>query len=142
MDPPNGLPKWELFPWAFNRSLSVIRRPLVIRQRDNDTEVLWGIRHVYTASSHFFDLCTGGRLLATTPRLKQAIDRWRQRDAREFNNRVAALYEAHDDLLVRVRVKKIGSLRIERSRGQDLSDIDVLVADPRRRQLIVIERRR
>jgi hypothetical protein len=35
--------------------------------------------------------------------------------------------------------KKISRLRIERSRGQDLSDIDVLVAAPRRRQLIVIE---
>lgn len=139
MDPPNGLPKWELFPWAFNRSLSLIRRPLVIRERGDEVEVLWGVRHVYTASRHFFDLCTGGRLHATTPRLKQAIDRWRQRDAREFNNRVAELYEAHDDLVVRVRVKKIGGLRIERSPGQDLSDIDVLVADPRRRQLIVIE---
>ena len=30
-------------------------------------------------------------------------------------------------------------MRIERSRGQDLSDIDVLVADPRRRQLILLE---
>jgi hypothetical protein len=139
MDPPDGLPKSELFPWAFNRSLSLIRRPLVIRERGDGAEVLWGVRHVYTASRHFFDLCTGGRLRASTPRLTQAIDRWRQRDAREFNNRVAELYEAHDDLVVRVRVKKIGRLRIERSPGQDLSDIDVLVADARRRQLIVIE---
>lgn len=139
MDPPDGFSKTELFPWAFNRSLSFIRRPLVFRERDNEIDVVWGIRHVYTASRHFFDLSTGGRLRATTPRLKQAIDSWRQRDAREFNNRVAALYEGHGDLLVRVRVKKIGRLRIERSRGQDLSDIDVLVADRRRRQLIVIE---
>ncbi|HEX5247800.1 MAG TPA: hypothetical protein VFW41_11795 [Gaiellaceae bacterium] len=134
LDMPNGLPKWEAFPWAFNRTHSYVRRPLLAR----GDELIWGARHVYVASRFFVDLAAGGRLQARTKRLIQIINRWRQRDAREFNDRVAALYKSQR-LPVLVRVKKIGGLRIARESGETISDIDVLVADLKKRRLIVTE---
>lgn len=134
LDMPDGLPKWEAFPWAFNRSHSYVRRPLLAR----GDELIWGVRHTYGASRFFFDLATGGRLQARTMRLIRIINRWRQRDAREFNDRVAALYKSQG-LPVRERVKKIGGLHIARKSGETISDIDVLVADQQRRRLLVIE---
>ena len=43
------------------------------------------------------------------------------------------------DLIVRPQVKKIGKLRIERKPGEDLGDIDVLVADRAQRRLLGVE---
>lgn len=63
-----------------------------------------------------------------------------QRESAEaFNDKVADLYEGLRSFVVRKRVKKIGGRRLEHVPGHTLGDIDVLVADPRRRRLLAIE---
>jgi len=55
-----------------------------------------------------------------------------------FNDEVARLYQDVSPC-VRQRVKKVGRHRIQRPNGDDLGDIDVLVALPGRRKLIAVE---
>ena len=56
----------------------------------------------------------------------------------EFNDRVADLFEHNSAFRVRRRVGKFGSLKVSGPQG-DLGDLDVLVADLERRELLVIE---
>jgi hypothetical protein len=94
---------------------------------------------LFAASRYFFGLATNGRLAADSVELKRVMTARRSAEAREFNDRVALLLDEHRDSLVKTRVTKFGRTRIEKARGQLISDIDVLVADRRRRQLLLIE---
>jgi hypothetical protein len=129
----------EVYPWRFSRSLSYVRKPLLVRPGDREEEIVWGVRHVHAATRYLIDLCVGGRLRARTPEMQQFLSKIRNRDAEEFNTRIANLYRERPDLVVRERVRKIGHLRLVRPTGQDLGDIDVLVIDPPRRQILAIE---
>lgn len=129
----------DVYPWRFDRRLSYSRRPLILRRNAGADEVLWGTRHLFAASRYFFGLATNGRLKADSVELKRVMTSRRSAEAREFNDRVAQLLDEHRDSLVKTRVTKFGRTRIEKARGQLISDIDVLVADRRRRQLLLIE---
>jgi hypothetical protein len=129
----------DVYPWRFNRPLSYVRRPLLVRPSERGDEVVWGVRHCYVAHQYFGNLVINGYLKAESPRMRALIGRLRDEDGREFNKSVTELYERQAGLIVREQVKKIGHLRIERRPGEDLGDIDVLVADRTQRQLRAVE---
>lgn len=52
---------------------------------------------------------------------------------------MADVYETFPGWIVRRRVKKVAGLRIQRESGQDLGDVDVLAADPKKRVLWAVE---
>jgi hypothetical protein len=131
--------RWaEVAPWHFNRPLSYVRRPLVLRAGSDGEEVVWGNRHVYTASRHFFFLCAGGRLPAESREMKSLLSKWRGDDARAFNDQVADVFRSRN-MPTFVRVKKIAGLSIERVPGELLTDIDVLAIDRARKTIHVVE---
>jgi len=128
----------DVYPWKFNRPLSYLRRPFLLRERDGELEVIWGIRHLYKASEYLIYLCLNGRLKAQNNEMKQVMSGLRNQEGEEFNDQVADLLEQDPKLIVHRRVKKIGKLEIKGEKGL-LGDIDVLVADPKRLRLRVIE---
>jgi hypothetical protein len=129
----------DIYPWRFNRRLSYVRRPLLVRPTERGDEVVWGVRHCYVAHQYLGGLVIDGYLKAESPRMRALIGRLRDEDGREFNKSVTELFERQEGLVVRSQVKKIGRLRIERRPSEDLGDIDVLVADRARRRLRAVE---
>ncbi len=116
----------DVYPWKFNRALSYLRRPFLLRERDEKTEVLWGIRHLNTVSQYLVYLCLNGRLKAKSSEMKQVMSVVRNEQTKEFNNEVADLLEQNTTLIVRRRVKKIGKSKIQGEQGV-LGDVDVLL---------------
>lgn len=138
--PPTGFDGTDVYPWRFNRGLSYLRRPLLVRAANGGAEeVVWGIRHSQGAAWYLMDLCLGGRLKAETDDMKRLISETQGRDAKEFEDRVAAFYEGKPGWVAQKRVKNVAGLRVEREPGQDLGDIDVLAADTRSRVLWAVE---
>lgn len=131
--------KEDIYPWRFNRSLSYIRRPFIIRNGPSGVEVLWGIRHLHDAGHNLFALITSGRLKANSKEMKIILSEINDNRAINFNNKVFNLFEQNPDLIVKKNIKKIGKKHIRDSKGLDLGDIDVLVANPKKRLLEVIE---
>lgn len=129
----------DIYPWRFNRALSYVRRPLVVRPSEQGDEVVWGVRGCYVAHQYLGNLVINGYLKAESPRMRALAGRLRDEDGRQFNKSVTELFEQHEGLIVRSQVKKIGRQRIQRRPGEDLGDIDVLVADLAAQRLRAIE---
>jgi hypothetical protein len=132
----------DVYPWRYNRALSYLRRPFLIRHGDSDqnpvVEVLWGIRHLNSFWKNITALCREGRLRARSKEMVRLMGEFNRRRGDKFNDEVADVFAQNPRLIVRSRVKKIGHLRLRGAKG-DLGDIDVLVADQRRKRLMPVE---
>ena len=114
-------------------------RPFLRRATKGVTEVLWGPRHLYVAWINLMNLCLDGRLIETRSKeMREVMGEINVKRGDAFNNRVADMLEANTKLVVRRKVKRIGRLPLAMP-SRPLGDIDVLVADRRRRRLMPIE---
>jgi hypothetical protein len=140
LEPGENSRREDTFPWRYNRALSYLRRPFLIRASvsTDQIEILWGIRHLHGFWKNMIDLCTEGRLKAQTDAMRKIIGEFNRVRGERFNVKVANLYRDKLGLVVRSKVRKIGSLRMCDEQG-DLGDIDVLVANKERKNLLVIE---
>jgi len=132
LNPPPPYRKEDTYPWRNNRLLSYIRRPFVYRKRGETIEILWGNRHLYKAVLYLIHFCLAGRLQAQSSEMRKIMGSILHQQGEAFNDTVADVLERNPDLTVRTRVEKIGKLKVP-------GDIDVLVADPKKRRLGVLE---
>ncbi|MDQ1640605.1 MAG: hypothetical protein QOF62_3944 [Pyrinomonadaceae bacterium] len=132
----------DVYPWRFNRELSYLRLPFLIRQlssgHQHDVEVLWGVRHLEGFWKHTVGLCTQGRLRAKSEEMVRLMGTLNRERGKRFNESVAEVFRHNPKLLIRTGVKKMGSLKFRDNDG-DLGDIDVLVVDCKKKQLSVVE---
>ncbi len=136
LTPPLPFHKSDVHPWQFNRRLSYLRRPFLRRRRGGVDEILYGYRHLYNAGGYLSDLCLNGRLQARSHEMLQVISQVNNRRGDAFNAQVARFLEEETGLIVRSQVKKVGDLR-----GQNgpPGDIDVLMVNPRKRRIRLLE---
>ncbi|MCK8503235.1 hypothetical protein [Myxococcus fulvus] len=137
--PPKPYAREDAYPWRFNRALSYLRKPLLLHRDGEHHQVVWGNRSVHLARDYLLGICLNGRIRARTKQLQWCNGQLNQLHGREFNDSVATVLSSMPGLLVRRRVKKVGGLRVTRASGEDLGDVDVLVAVPSRRRIIAIE---
>ncbi len=130
LSPPAPYRQADTYPWRYNRRLSYVRRPFILRQQGEATEVLWGNRHLYRAALSLLRLCNSGLFQADSPAMKQVMGAILHREGEAFNDAVVEVLKGNPELIVVPRVKGIGDLP---------GDIDVLVADPARRRLGILE---
>jgi hypothetical protein len=132
----------DVYPWRYNRALSYLRRPFLIRYGGSDqnaaVEVLWGIRNLNSFWKNITALCREGRLKARSQEMVRLMGEFNRRRGDKFNDEVADVFAQDPRLIVRSRVKKVAHLRLRGDKG-DLGDIDVLVVDKRRKRLLPME---
>jgi hypothetical protein len=131
----NGFTREDVYPWRYGRRLSYLRRPFVAEE-SVDTWLIWGHRHVRDAQRYLLQTCFGGRLQAVSDEMKTLVSRHANREGEAFNDEVANRLEQPPGMLVRRRVKKVGS------GGQAIQppgDIDVLVFNTLTRTIYVLE---
>lgn len=116
LKPPAGFCREDVYPWRFNRALSYLRRPLIIREQNSGLEILWGSRHVEASRENLFNLCLTGRLKPQSDVMKSFISKHRQKQADKFNDSVADIMRDTLGLRVVRRVRKIANFSIRESR--------------------------
>lgn len=124
----------DVVPWKFNRELSYLRKPII-----NINELfIWSKKHVFIAMHQLLSLCLGGRLKAKSKMMKEFISSIQNIDGSNFNDEVFKLF-TDDSIIVDKQVKKIGNKKIASEDGLDLGDIDVLVINPRKKIILLLE---
>jgi hypothetical protein len=136
LKPPQPYRKEDVWPWRFNRPMSYLRRPFLSRQRGGVEETVWGMRHLFTAAHYLMNLAMSGRLHANSDELRRILGEINNQRGKEFNDEVADLLTGDGGVTVKRKVTRVGNLP---SIANTLGDIDVLEADPRKRQVRVIE---
>jgi hypothetical protein len=136
LNPPDA--KEKPYPWRFNRAWSHLRRPLVSTGSESDSVTWWGNRHMIQALRYLTELCVSGRLKANSAELKRVIGRWREQEAKSFEESVANTITQITNVPAIIRFKKVKGCKMLVN-GQDLGDIDVLAIAPRRHVLLAIE---
>jgi len=139
LKPPAPAVHTDVFPWRFNRSLSYIRRPLLIWTRSEGEYVVWANGHLIDVFENLAGLCRNGRLKAASRKMVEAMGVQTNLAGRRFSDAVGNSIEGHPDFVVRRHVKKIGGHHLSRGSGESLGDIDVLALDIRRRRVWTIE---
>jgi hypothetical protein len=129
----------DSYPWRFSRNRSSVRRPLLHRTDNDVVEIVWGPRAVYRAGRYLFDQILADRIGSKSKPMQLFIADARRAVALAFQHEVANLFRNVETCDVRENVKKIGRLRLTRSEGEDIGDIDVFVIDHASKLLLAIE---
>jgi hypothetical protein len=130
--PPFGKP--DVYPWRFNRAISYLRRPLVVRNENGKSEILWGHRNLDSSRGYLVQLCSSTRLKATSAEMRSLLARFRHEAGTRFNDKAYEVLKANSRLTVRKRISTFDDFSTD-----NLGDIDVLCAERDKRVLWVIE---
>jgi hypothetical protein len=133
--PGKGYRAEDVYPWRYGRRLSYLRRPFLLEELDG-AWLIWGHRHMKDAHLYLLQTCFGGRMQATSDEMKALVSRHANREGEAFNDVVADRLAEKTALVVRRRLKKIGT---GKGSIQPPGDIDVLVIDGERGRIYVLE---
>jgi hypothetical protein len=128
----------DVYPWRFNRRLSLLRKPFVRRLTADGPELVFGRRALFECVHYTMELVTTSRLQcrsAEMERLKGVLSMDR---GAAFNERVAVELEARLGHQVRRGVNRVAGVRLS-IQDDDIGDIDVLGADVDSRVIWAIE---
>ena len=123
----------DVYPWLFNRRLSYVRRPFIVRPGPGGSnEVLWGPRNLQLAWVNLGGLILNGRLAHDSKEMERFIQGEVKKASADFVQSVAEVFRSIEGAVVRTNVSRIpGAAESLRPYG----DIDVLVATPQGRLL-------
>lgn len=125
----------DVYPWRYNRALSLNRRPFVVR----DDEIIWGNRQLSNCIKFLINNILNGSYKPKTGKIGRLVGRIANARGNDFNEVVADRLKDFSDLLIDSKVKKINGKSIELLKGQTLGDIDVLIINKKKKKIIVCE---
>ena len=137
LTPPSGFSKNDIWPWRFNRKLSVTSGPII----NYKNKLIWGNRQLYHCMLFTIDLINDAKLPVFNEkgRLKSLLGKIANSGGNHFNDAVADKLKRIDGLIVDSKVKKINRTKITDDNNQDIGDIDVLIINPKKKKIIVAE---
>lgn len=126
---PAGYQDNEVYPWAYNREFSYVRRFIMVYSlADGSERFVFGPRSAMAALRQLVQLVSTGRIKYETPMLKILKGRINEYKGRAFNEEVRLFLKSNSSLIVldyEPTIKPGGTL----SADKDYGDVDVMAFD-------------
>jgi hypothetical protein len=138
LKPPKPYALPDVYPWRFNRELSYLRRPLLVRPSPSgvhdDDEILWGPRHIDVSGKQLLTLVLSERLKARSTEMRNLMSELRQKETAGFVEEVGRRCR-EAGFVVRTNVDKIAGKKILKPNGDPAGDLDLVAANPAKKVL-------
>ena len=135
LKPPKPYIMEDVYPWRFNRELSLSRKPLIIYSG----KIIYGYRILLNSVKFLFGLIGTARFKAKGSKMKKYISTIENDKGRKFNDIVYNVIAENKDIIVDKNVKKINKKKIMSSDNNELGDIDILCISPEKGTINLIE---
>jgi hypothetical protein len=137
MEPPQGYEKSDLFPWRYNRLLSLMRRPLIRYLVDGVDTFTFGARTTVRCFETLLRNITVGAIAYRSPEMRALMGKINNIRGSEFNKRCEKWFKANSSFVVDNNVAIRPGGKIEAA--SNLGDVDVLLVDRQKQILYSIE---
>ncbi len=136
----HGFKNEDFYPWRYNRKLSLLRKPLIIMQKDKERYLNFGARSLYDFLLNLTSLISKGRFQAESEEMKSFLSQVNNENGKEFTNEVYSFFREKLDGKDVVIKKEIligpnGTLK----NINDIGDVDILLIDNDNKRVINIE---
>ena len=100
---------------------------------------MWGNRRVWFSGHYWMQLIFAGRMRGNTQGMKQLTGWIRQKENKDFEQRVADELRTAGLPHTGHSIKRVQGQRLISTKGKDLGDIDAIGIDPQRRVIVIAE---
>lgn len=125
----------DVYPWRFNRGLSLTRKPFV----KINNEYIVGYRTLINSVHFLLSLINEGKLKSNTKLMKDYESIRNNVKGKQFNEQVYNYLLSFDSLIVKKNLKKVNKKFISDKNNNTLGDIDVLYISIKKKIIGVIE---
>lgn len=135
-----GFKNEDFYPWRYNRKLSLLQRPLVIRHKENEQYLNFGARSLFDFILNLTSLISHGRFKAISSEMKSYLSQINHENGKEFTNEVYSFFKEKlkgKSIVIKkeMGIKPNGFLKND----EDLGDIDILILNNENKRIISIE---
>lgn len=135
-----GFKNEDFYPWRYNRKLSLLRRPLIVIQKDNEQHLVIGARSLCDFMLNLTSLISNGRLQSESSVMRSYLSQVNHENGKEFTKDVYSFLSEklrNETVIIRkeVGIKPNGILKNK----EDIGDIDILIIDNNNKRIISME---
>lgn len=137
---PNGCEFIDIMPWRFNRMLSLLRKPIIIVDGEQNKEkkiVFWGARQLLLSRMYLADQCQSDRLrVKEDSKVKKELGKFAQKRGDNLVKEIISYIDPEGLIIdTDVFISPNGFLKND----EDIGDIDVLIISPESKTFLSIE---
>ena len=139
MDIPEGMEAFDIYPWRYNRRLSLNFKPLVLVSKAKERSYYFGARQLLKSMEFIIYLFYSGKL-RTKPegKLNKLIGKNLSQKGSDFTNEVFTYLQTHiDDVILDIETQINPNVFFKHTK--DIGDIDILLINKQSKKIYLIE---
>ncbi|WP_375605386.1 YecA family protein [Flavobacterium davisii] len=130
----------ENYPWRFNRKLSLLQKPFIIRTNENEEIIYFGSRALYDSFMNLYDLIFSGRYNSKKSKMKSFLSKINKEKGDVFNNELYDLLKSTLNCIIIEKEVTIGPKKKDILKSIiDLGDFDILIVNLEIKTILCIE---
>ncbi|PIF30655.1 SEC-C motif-containing protein [Flavobacterium sp. 9] len=130
----------ENYPWRYNRKISLLQKPFILKNDGKDDKIFYGSREVYDSFVNLHNIIFSARFNSDKPKMNSFLSKINQEKGDEFNNELYDLIKSKLDCLIIEKEITIGPQKSHiLVNDKDLGDFDILLVDNILNKIICVE---
>lgn len=130
----------ENFPWRFNRKLSLLQKPFIIRKNENEEIIYFGSRSLYDSFMNLHSIIFSGRFNSKKSKMNSFLSKINKEKGDKFNNELFDLLKSILNPVIIEKEVSIGPKKNDILKNNiDLGDFDILIVNLDIKTILCIE---